>query len=158
MINELDLMENHWNNYKQDYTTEAIMLAGYLGVDLEEAESAIDNHDYLVYTDEEADEAVREYIEETVWAFTPSFLSAHTNVSEEAIKKIQELHEDANDVLAEMIKDFDAFVEDAVACDGRGHFLARYDHEENEVCYLSVERDGMCYKTKETYYYIYRVN
>jgi hypothetical protein len=158
MINELDLMENHWNNYKQDYTTEAIVLAGHLGVDLIEAESFIDDNDYLVLTDEEADDAVREEIEQLVWAFTPSFLSAHTRVSEEAIKKIQELHEGANDALAEMIKDFDEFVEDAVASDGRGHFLAGYDHEEHEVRYLSVVRDGLCYKTKETTYYIYRVN
>ena len=57
-----------------------------------------------------------------------------------------------------MIKDFDAFVEDAAACDGRGHFLSGYDGIEHEVVYLSVERDGMSYKTKETYYYIYRVN
>ena len=39
MINELDLMEKHWNNYKEDYTTEAIVLAAHLGVDLDEAES-----------------------------------------------------------------------------------------------------------------------
>ena len=158
MINELDLMETHWNNYKQDYTTEEIILASHLGVDIDYAESYIDDQDYLVLTDEEADEAVREEIEQLVWAFTPSFLSAHTRVSEEAIKKIQELYEGANDALAEMIKDFDAFVEDAVASDGRGHFLAAYDHQENQVRYLSVVRDGLCYKTKETYYYIYRRN
>ena len=158
MINELDLMETHWNNYKEDYTTEAIVLSTHLGVCVSEAESYIDDQDYLVLTDEEADEAVREEIEQLLWAFNPSFLCAHTNVSEEAIKKIQELYEGANDALAEMIKDFDEFVEDAVACDGRGHFLAHYDHEEHEVRYLSVVREGMCYKTEETYYYIYRRN
>ena len=159
MINELDLMENHWNNYKQDYTTEAIVLAAHLGVDLDEAESAIDDQDYLVLTDEEADEAVREEIEQLVWAFTPSFLSAHTGYIDEGVfRLLQEKCEDANDSIMSMIKDFDHFVEDAVACDGRGHFLAGYDHEENEVRYLSVVREGMCYKTKETYYYIYRVN
>ena len=159
MMNELDLMENHWNNYKQDYTTEAIVLAGHLGVDLIEAESFIDGHDYLVYTDEEADDAVRDYIEQSVWAFTPSFLSAHTGyIDEDVFKLLQEKCEGAHDSIMSMIKDFDAFVEDAVACDGRGHFLSGYDGIEHEVVYLSVERDGMCYKTKETYYYIYRVN
>ena len=67
MINELDLMKAHWNNYKEDYTTEAIVLSAHLdwkGVDLDEAESHIDDQDYLVLTDEQADEAVREYIEE----------------------------------------------------------------------------------------------
>ena len=158
MINELDLMETHWNNYKQDYTTEEIILASHLGVDIDYAESYIDDQDYLVLTDEESDEAVREEIEQMVWAFNPSFLCAHTNVSEEAIKKIQELYEGANDALAEMIKDFDAFVEDAVACDGRGHFLAGYDGVEHEVRYLSVVRDGLNINYAETYYYIYRRN
>jgi len=159
MINELDLMENHWNNYKQDYTTKAIVLAAHLGVNLDEAESAIDDYDYLVCTDEEADDWVREDIEQMVWAFTPSFLSAHTGyVDEDVFKWLQQKCEGANDAIMSMIKDFDAFVEDAVACDGRGHFLAGYDGIEHEVVYLSVERDGMCYKTKETYYYIYRRN
>ena len=160
MINELDLMETHWNNYKEDYTTEAIVLSTRLGVDLEDAESYIDDGDYLVLTDENADEAVREEIEQLVWAFTPSFLSAHTNVSEEAIKKMQELYEGANDALAELIKDFDEFVEDAVACDGRGHFLAGYDGVEHEATYLSVTRDEgtYTYSTKSTTYYIYRRN
>ena len=72
-------------------------------------------------------------------------------MTEEAIKKIQELHEDANDALAEMIKDFDEFVEDAVACDGRGHFLAGYDGVEHEVTYKSIDN-------VETDYYIYRRN
>jgi len=160
MINELDLMEAHWNNYKEDYTTEAIVLSAHLGVALDEAESYIVDQDYLVLTNEEADDWVREEIEQMVWAFNPSFLSAHTRVTEEAIKKIQELYEGANDALAEMIKDFDEFVEDAVACDGRGHFLAGYDHEEHEATYLSVTRDEgtYTYSTKSTTYYIYRRN
>ena len=151
MIEEKYLMETHWNNYKQEYDTEAIVLAAHLGVDIDDAENYIEADDYLVLTDEQADEAVREDIEQMIWAFTPSFLSAHTRVSEEAIKKIQELYEDANDALAEMIKDFDEFVEDAVACDGRGHFLAGYDHEEHEVRYLSLDNTT-------TTYYIYRRN
>mgnify|MGYP003132135936 FL=1 len=159
MINELDLMETHWNNYKQDYTTEAIILAAHLGVGLDEAELHIYDEDYLVLTDEQADDWVREDIEQMVWAFTPSFLSAHTGyVDEDVFKWLQQKCEGANDAIMSMIKDFDAFVEDAVACDGRGHFLAGYDGIEHEVVYLSVERDGMCYKTKETYYYIYRRN
>ena len=158
MINELDLMEKHWNNYKEDYTTEAIVLAAHLGVDLDEAESYIDDEDYLVLTNEEADDRVREEIEEMVWAFTPSFLQAHTGVTANAIEKIQELCEGANEPITAMIRDFDWFVEDAVRCDGRGHFLAGYDHKEHEVTYLSVVREKLCYDTKETRYYIYRRN
>ena len=66
----------------------AIHLSDY-NFDFEDMDGYIDN-DYLVYTDEEADEAVREYIEETVWAFNPSFLQAHTGVSSDIIKEMQE--------------------------------------------------------------------
>ena len=40
------------------------------------------------------------------------------------------------------IEDFDDFIDDAVSSDGRGHFISRYDGDENE-------QDG---------YYIYRCN
>ena len=159
MINELDLMETHWNNHKKEYTTEAIVLAAHIGVDLDEAESYIDSEDYLVLTDEQANDWVREEIEEMVWAFTPSFLQAHTGVDSGTLKTMQEsLCENANEPITAMIKDFDHFVDDAVACDGRGHFLAGYDGVEHEIPYLSVVREGLCYKTKETRYYIYRRN
>ena len=159
MINELDLMETHWNNYKEDYSDQAILLASHLGVCVSEAESYIDDQDYLVLTDEQADEAVREEIEEMVWAFNPSFLFAHTGVDSGTLKIVQEsLCEDANEAITAMIKDFDYFVEEAVRMDGRGHFLAGYDHKEHEVRYLSVVREGLCYKTEETCYYIYRRN
>jgi len=117
---------------------------------MEEVDGYIDN-DYLVYTDEEADEAVREYIEETVWAFSPSFLQAHTGVSSNTIIQIQNTQLDSpSEVLTAMIKDFDHFVEDAVRCDGRGHFLATYDHEENYVSFSNEEGENVTY-------FIYRV-
>tara|TARA_R100001440_G_scaffold70722_3_gene93289 strand:+ start:7363 stop:7842 length:480 start_codon:yes stop_codon:yes gene_type:complete len=118
--------------------------------DFEDVDGFIDNG-YLVYTDEEADEAVREYIEETVWAFTPSFLQAHTGVSTDIIRQMQESMSEPNEALTAMIKDFDHFVEDAIACDGRGHFLARYDHEENYASFSNEEG-------KNVTYFIYRVD
>jgi len=157
-IDELDMIDTHWNNYKQDYTTEAVVLSGFLGVALDEAEENIDSHDYLVLTDNEADDAVRWNIEQSVWAFNASFLSWHTGVDEEAILALQQMAEGGNDALTAMIRDFDFFVDEAVASDGRGHFLAGYDHEEHEVEFLSVERNGRCYETKVTNYYIYRRN
>ena len=128
-----------------------IALAIHLGdYDFEDVDGYIDN-DYLVYTDEEADEAVREYIEETVWAFNPSFLQAHTGVSSDIIKEMQEkMSPSANQAITAMIKDFDHFVEDAVRCDGRGHFLAQYDHEENYVTF----QNGLF---EDVTYFIYRV-
>jgi len=159
MIDEQTLMETHWRETIADYDVpQTIILASHLGVSMDDAQSFIDDQDYLVLTDTEADKAVREDIEEMVWAFTPSFLRAHTGVTIEAIAKIQEMSEDANEPLTAMIKDFDHFVDDAVACDGRGHFLAGYDHEENSETYASVVRDGRCYKAEKMTYYIYRRN
>ena len=145
-----ELWEKAFVNVGDDHER-VIALAIHLGeYDFEDVESYIDS-DYLVYTDEEADEAVREYIEETVWAFSPSFLQAHTGVDSNTIMQIQNTQLDSpNEVLTAMIKDFDAFVEDAVRCDGRGHFLATYDHEENYVSFSNEEG-------KNVTYFIYRV-
>jgi hypothetical protein len=150
-ITDEQIKQRWYDNLTEDYDLQAIVLAHYLAEgdnrpDYEEAQYDYDNHDYLVYTDEEADEAVREYIEEMVWAFNASFLQAHTGVDADAIEKIQEMCEGANEPLTAMIKDFDHFVEDAVSCDGRGHFLAPYDHEENEITFNGIT------------YYIYRRN
>ena len=104
-----------------------------------------DETGYIICTDEEADELAYEYIADSVWAFTPSFLQAHTGVTADAIKKIQELYEGVNEPITAMIKDFDWFVEDAVRCDGRGHFINSYDGSEHEV------------KVGDKTFYIYRV-
>tara|TARA_B100000963_G_C22422079_1_gene578120 strand:- start:209 stop:664 length:456 start_codon:yes stop_codon:yes gene_type:complete len=151
MIEEKYLMETHWNNHKEEYTTEAIVLAAHLDVHEADAESAIDDQEYSVLTDEQADEAVREYIEETVWAFSPSFLSTHTGVDAEIFVELADKCEGINEPLKRMIKNFDEFVEDAIACDGRGLFLAAYDHIEHEVTYKSIDNIV-------TTYYIYRRN
>lgn len=142
-----DWYTNLTNEYEERVIAFAHYDAGSFGfADYEEAQSNIDSEDCLVLTDEEADEAVREEIEEMVWAFNASFLQAHTGVDANAIEKIQEMCESANEPLTAMIKDFDHFVDDAVRSDGRGHFLAGYDHEENEITFNG------------TTYYIYRRN
>ena len=104
------------------------------------------NQEYLVLTDDEADEKVAEYIKDSVWAFNPSFLSSHSGIDEDVFKLLQDKCESANEAVLKLIKDFDKFVEDAVATDGRGHFLSSYDGEENDH-----EHDN------ETYY-IYQTN
>jgi len=111
--------------------------------DWEEVANMI-GEDYLVLTDEEADEKVYEYIADTVWGFTPSFLSGYTGIDEEVFVTLQEAGK--YDAIRSMIQDFDAFVEAAVSADGRGHFLATYDHNEYDVTVY------------DTTYYIYRVN
>ena len=154
-ITDEQMKQDWYDNLTKEYDERVIAFAHYDAgsfgfADYDEAQNNIDSEDCLVYTDEEADKAVRDYIEESVWAFTPSFLRAHTDhrarVTVEAIAKLQEMCESANEPLKAMIKDFDAFVEDAVSCDGRGHFLAPYDHEENEITFNGIT------------YYIYRRN
>ena len=146
------LKEELWRNTLEETgaSTEAIALALHKGEltanGLGDAQNEIDMEDTLVLTDKQADEQVRKEIEEMVWAFTPSFLQAHTGVHADSIAIIQKECEGANEPLKAMIKDFDWFVEDAVRCDGRGHFLASYDHEENHVQIDDID------------YYIYRRN
>ena len=151
IVTDEQMKQDWYDNLTNAYDLQAIVLAHYDAgsfgfADYDEAQDNLASENFLVYTDEEADEAVREYIEEMVWAFNASFLQAHTGVDADAIEKIQEICESANEPLKAMIKDFDHFVDDAVSCDGRGHFLAPYDHEENEITFNGIT------------YYIYRRN
>jgi len=92
--------------------------------------------EYLVLTDEEADEAAQEQIEQSLWAFNAEFLWSYMpeGMDVETIQAIQEAcYEAANESFRAMIGDkFQSFVNDAIASDGRGHFLSQYDGEENE--------------------------
>ena len=119
-------------------------LATHLNCSIDEAVKSMD--DYLVYTDDEADEAVYNYIDESVCFFRSDFIATHAEVDEEVIKKLQELHENSNKAIKSLIKNFDHFVSDAVCADGRGHFIASYDHEENQQTINGND------------YYIYRSN
>lgn len=92
-----------------------------------------DGMEYLVLTDDEADEKARESILESVWAFRPEFLVVHSTLDAETISIIQRAKfEDANAPLIRTIEDVDHFVDDSVMADGRGHFLSHYDGQENE--------------------------
>ena len=105
----------------------------------------------IICTDEEADELAYEYIIDSLWAFQPSFLSGETGLPEEVFVALveNEKYEDNNDTVASMIKTtcgLDDFVRSAIDSDGRGHFIAHYDHNENEVT------------VGDTTFYIYKVN
>lgn len=103
-------------------------------------------HSYMVLTDAEADDMARDLILDSIWAFNPSFLAAHARegIDEDVIKAIQDNDrcESNNKALTALIEDIDHFVDDAIRCDGRGHFISSYDGEENE----------------EGEFYIYRTN
>ena len=132
-------------------------LASHLGLDRDETNEItlelgefyhINGNEYKVLTDDEADAEVKEYIEQSVWAFNPSFLSAHAKdgIDEDVFKMLSEKCESSNEAVKSLIEDFDHFVDDAVLSDGRGHFLSSYDGHEHEV------------NINGNYYYIYRTN
>ena len=103
-----------------------------------------DGSEWLVLTDEEADKLTREEIEDSLWAFNPKFIVDHMenkSLSDwershcvDAISEIQKRHcEGINPLVRALIADMDDFVYDAIASDGRGCFLARYDDVEVEL-------------------------
>ena len=142
-------------------------LAKFLGVDVDDIEEQdwgnyfeVGNEEYRVMTDEEADEAVKEYIEESVWSFNTWFIIDHSKLPYEATAMLESFQgdkcEDANDTILALIEDLDEFVKDAVSADGRGHFLSGYDGVEEEISIMRERENGI--DLYEDYLYIYRTN
>lgn len=105
--------------------------------------------EYAIGTDDEADEAAKEYIEQSLWAFNADFILEQCGLPlelSEAISAFTEKKcEGANDSIQKLIErtcGLDSFCRAAIRADGRGHFLASYDSTENEM-------DG---------FYVYRIN
>ena len=117
----------------------------------EEVENLCDNifesesgEEYMVLTDDEADNEAEKNIKDSLWAFNADFILKHTNfyrisTAEEdqvfinSIKVMQNtLCENANGLVYAMIEDIDIFIGGAIEEDGRGHFISMYDGEENE--------------------------
>lgn len=124
---------------KVDLKTKA--LAEYLGIKTNEVIEEMGNYsadgaEYSVYTDDEADASAKESILESAWAFNKNFLNAHSKaiaeIDEKTYSKLQEGCESINQAVLAMIDDKEHFIEDAIGCDGRGHFISHYDGEENE--------------------------
>lgn len=116
-----------------------LLLAKHLQITRQEAKQLISNGDYTIYTDSEANEAAREYILDSVWAFKASFIIQHSSAldfdeaSEQIVEAIQAQCENGNAAMLKLIDDIDDFVESAISADGRGHFLSFYDGEEIEL-------------------------
>ena len=117
----------------------------------EEVENLCDNifesesgEEYMVLTDDEADNEAEKNIKDSLWAFNADFILKHTNfyrisTAEEdqvfinSIKVMQNtLCENANGLVYAMIEDIDIFIGGAIEEDGRGHFISMYDGDENE--------------------------
>lgn len=118
----------------------------------------IDGAEYLVLTEQEADDKAKEEIERSLWAFNADFILNHNSNSqnmdcyeyEAALKALKDAQgkscENLNGLMRCLIDDFDEFVEDAIMADGRGPFISTYDGREEEV------------RIGDTWYYIYRTN
>ena len=119
-------------------------------VDLGHNRVQIEGHEYKIYTEDEANYKVADYIEDSLWAFTPSFLSSVTGVDSEVFEAIQANGrcEDNNEAIKSILDATDTSIcevaEEAISWDGRGHYLNSYDGNEYEV-YVDGE-----------YYYLYR--
>ena len=108
------------------------------------------SQEYAVGTDKEANEACKEYIKDSTWAFRSSFICEYCNLPQELAEALEAMQskkcEGANDSILALIEKteggLDGFAEEAISADGRGHFLSSYDGNENE-------KDG---------FFIYRIN
>ena len=124
-VEENEVKENSWGTY-----------------------STISGDEYLVLTDDEADEEVYKEIETSLWAFNAEFIIEMTGLNSgvESLRTMQKNScEDCNDFIKAIIDGtcgMEYFVESAIESDGRGHFISYYDGEENE----------------QGEYFIYRVN
>jgi hypothetical protein len=104
--------------------------------------------DWLILTDDEANEAACDNIRESAWAFIPGFLVSYLpkGVGEEIIEALQPQCEGANEAILSMLGDrFDEFADDAMSSDGRGHFLSGWDGVEHEFQHNG--RDWYAYRT-----------
>ena len=120
--------------------------ADFQGIDHEDAKSkqivgesdrfTDGSAEWLVLTDEEADEQAKAYIADSLWAFNSSFIREQAGLPYEAEEMIagfcEAKCEGANETIAVLI-DLDSFTEAAISSDGRGHFLSSYDGDEHEV-------------------------
>ena len=100
---------------------------------------------YKIFTDAEADQAAKEEIMNTLWAFNADFILDHSKAADalsgheraEVIKALQEMQanlcESATPLVRCVIADLDEFIDDAIRADGRGHFIAQYDGDEHDL-------------------------
>jgi hypothetical protein len=93
-----------------------------------------DAGEYIVCTDETADVGVKGQILSSLWAFSSNFLAGETGLPSEVFSCLQEkMSEDANETIHALVKATcgeASLVDSAVCTDGRGHFLATYDGDE----------------------------
>lgn len=106
---------------------------------------SLGSKEYAIGTDDEATDAARANIKDSLWAFNPSFLAGFCDLPECVFEALQPECEGANDAVLSLVEKsgkFEDFADEAISADGRGHFMSSYDGNENE----------------EGEFYIYRLN
>ena len=149
------------HGYQEDPWHVYAIRAAFNGEEVEDRRNDmhVDDGEYLVLTEDEAEDRAYDYIEQSLWAFNADFLSTMTKMPYEAFEKLQELCEDANDAFRAMVDTtcgMRDFVDAAIDADGRGHFISHYDGKEREE-HLNIEDEDEEIVYDE-WYYIYRVN
>lgn len=98
-----------------------------------------DDEEYTIaFSDDVADDACKEEIKDSLWAFNSAFLSDMCGMPMEVFDCMAKsnLYDGANAAILACIEQtcgIDEFVESAIAEDGRGHFLNYYDGKEIEL-------------------------
>ena len=103
-------------------------------------------------SEEEANSAAYRYVEDTLWAFSFSFLKEwfviDGDTAGEVHTAIAEKCEDGNEAMKQMVnwsENSNDIVSAAIESDGKGHFLSGYDG--NEVEFSSEGIDVLLYRT-----------
>lgn len=111
---------NHPDDYSEGYDETIVELG---------------REEWLIVTDDEANTAAEAAIRDSVWAFNADFLASHSVADADIFRLLQQTEraESLNEPFLSLLTDIEEFIEDAVAADGRGHFLAGYDGREHEV-------------------------
>lgn len=155
-IGNREEVESEWKKFSEiSPETYGITFFDFCDENIEKIYGDYINKNYLVLTDDEANDLAADYIKDSVWAFNSDFIIDHTELPYEAKEMIETYQRDkcesANDTILAMIDDIDEFIDNAISADGRGHFISMYDGQENEEVVESP--DG-----EKHYFYIYRMN
>ena len=106
----------------------------------------------VALSDEDADSAAKEYIENSLWAFNSSTLEELTGIPNEMFSAVQEARcESSNDAIRICVDatcGIESFVDNILENDSRGFYLSIYNSEEIEH-YFDDDTEAV---------YLYRIN
>ena len=108
----------------------------------------VDGEEYAVADDDAAaDKAASAAARQSLWAFNSSYIGSFLDLNDNQTKAIgvmqEKLCEDADEIIALLLGTrLGDFLYDAVATDGRGHFLNSYDGEEVDGADVSPALEG----------------